>query len=120
MTKTGKILLIVSGSVAVLGTVGIIGYKKGWFGSSNGSSNGSSKEDERLINLIQGWLDYQKANNWSVVNKGEDARIKSAVYQAFINKLNDEEYHTKHDMPYKSDWEAKYSRGMEVKNSLNF
>lgn len=116
MTKTGKILLIVGGSVAVLGTVGIIGYKKGWFGSSNGSS----KEDERLINLIQGWLDYQKANNWSVVNEGEDARIKSAVYQAFKNKLNDEEYHTKHDMPYKSSWEAKYSRGMEVKNSLNF
>jgi hypothetical protein len=113
MTNTGKILLIVGGSVAVVGTVGIIGYKKGWFGSS--------KKDERLINLIQGWLDYQKANNWSVVNKGEDARIKSAVYESFKNKLNDEELHSKYDMPFGgNNWEAKYSRGLEVKNSLNF
>ena len=32
---------------------------------------------------LQGWLDYQKSNNWSVFSKSIDKQLKSAVYQTF-------------------------------------
>jgi hypothetical protein len=68
--KTGTKVLIGVGSALVIGGAAFAYIKLRL-----------SESEKQFIKGVNGWLTYQRSNNWGVVNQGDEARVQSAVYE---------------------------------------
>ena len=73
--KTGTKVLIGVGSAMLIGG-GVFAYMK-----LSKPKDTRTETDKQFISGINGWLTYQKNNNWKVVSEGNDARVKAATYE---------------------------------------
>lgn len=125
--KTGTIIGISVG-VAAITTVGIVGYKKGWFGSSKNVAGNSLNSSTLSDNQINGWIaiiqdaiNYQKNNNWSVINESPENRLKAAAYESMrIANTKSLNVVRAESLGLPTNWEGIYAAAIAIKSKLNF